>query len=139
MCLRLDGLFIYAVMALASAAAMIWRHPLADLAAREAAPIGAGFTLVCLAAARCGASRCRGHVVVWDAAADLGAGALLPLSGYSRWSAPSTTRRAVPAPAPSSALVGAVQPAGDQILGPIGGTRCISRKRLPPRRTTIAV
>src|SRR5207302_3933460 len=40
---------IYASLALASAVALIWRHPLADIAAAEAAPIGAAFTLICLA------------------------------------------------------------------------------------------
>src|SRR5260370_5991229 len=43
------ALFVYAIMALSSAAALIWRHPLADLAAQQAAPIGAAFTLICLA------------------------------------------------------------------------------------------
>src|SRR5690349_19830638 len=40
--------FVYAFMALASATALIWRHPLADVAAQAAAPLGAGFTFVCL-------------------------------------------------------------------------------------------
>src|SRR5690349_1036445 len=42
------ALFVYAAMALASAIGLIWRHPLADLAAQEMAPIGAAFTLICL-------------------------------------------------------------------------------------------
>src|SRR4051794_33513767 len=42
------ALFVYASMALASAVALIWRHPLAEIAAREAAPIGACFTFLCL-------------------------------------------------------------------------------------------
>src|SRR5690242_20423709 len=37
------ALFVYAGMALASAVALVWRHPLANIAAREAAPIGAAF------------------------------------------------------------------------------------------------
>src|SRR6516165_10935583 len=39
---------VYALMALASAVALIWRHPLADIAAQSAAPLGAAFTLLCL-------------------------------------------------------------------------------------------
>src|SRR5260221_8614170 len=40
--------FVYALIALASAVALIWRHPLSDIAAQNAAPLGAGFTLLCL-------------------------------------------------------------------------------------------
>ena len=40
--------FVYAGLALSSAVALIWRHPLADIAAQSAAPLGAGFTLLCL-------------------------------------------------------------------------------------------
>ena len=43
------ALACYSVMALASAVGIIWRHPLADVAARAAAPLGAAFTFVGLA------------------------------------------------------------------------------------------
>lgn len=43
------ALFIYVVIAVASAVALIWRHPLADLAARAASPVGAGFAFLTLA------------------------------------------------------------------------------------------
>ncbi len=39
---------VYSVMAVASFVALVWRHPLAEIAAQEAAPLGAGFTLLCL-------------------------------------------------------------------------------------------
>jgi heme exporter protein C len=42
------ALFIYVAIALASAAALIWRHPLADLAAKAASPVGAGFAFLTL-------------------------------------------------------------------------------------------
>lgn len=42
------SMMVYSVIALASAAFLIWRHPLADIAARASAPIGAGFTLITL-------------------------------------------------------------------------------------------
>lgn len=43
------ALFVYVALAAASAAALVWRHPLAHIAARAASPIGAGFTAVALA------------------------------------------------------------------------------------------
>ncbi len=38
----------YAALAVCSFFSIIWRHPLADLAAEEIGPVGAGFTFVCL-------------------------------------------------------------------------------------------
>ncbi|MGH7075033.1 MAG: cytochrome c biogenesis protein CcsA, partial [Stellaceae bacterium] len=58
---------VYAVMAIASAVALIWRHPLADIAAQEAAPIGAGFTLICLVAGSLWGEPMWGTWWVWDA------------------------------------------------------------------------
>ncbi len=42
------ALFVYTGMAAASAAALIWKHPLADIAAQASAPIGASFTFIAL-------------------------------------------------------------------------------------------
>ena len=42
------ALFCYSVIAGASAVGFIWKHPLADVAAKETAPIGASFTLLAL-------------------------------------------------------------------------------------------
>jgi heme exporter protein C len=42
------ALFVYLIVAVASAIALVWRHPLAEIAAQAAAPLGAAFTLVCL-------------------------------------------------------------------------------------------
>jgi heme exporter protein C len=39
---------VYAVMAIASIGTLVWRHPLADVAAKSAAPIGATFTALAL-------------------------------------------------------------------------------------------
>ena len=41
--------FSYAVMAVASIGSLVWRHPLADVSAKAAAPIGATFTAIALA------------------------------------------------------------------------------------------
>ncbi|MEN3951941.1 heme ABC transporter permease [Iodidimonas sp. SYSU 1G8] len=42
------ALATYVTMAVFSAMGFIWRHPLADIAAKNCAPIGAGFTLLAL-------------------------------------------------------------------------------------------
>lgn len=42
------SMFLYGVMFAASVVGLVWKHPLADAAAKEAAPIGACFTVVCL-------------------------------------------------------------------------------------------
>src|SRR5690348_9657092 len=61
------ALFVYGVMALASAFALIWRHPLAEIAAREAAPIGACFTFLCLVTGSLWGEPMWGTWWVWDA------------------------------------------------------------------------
>jgi len=61
------ALFIYGVMAVASAVALIWRHPLADLAAQQAAPLGAGFTFICLVTGSLWGEPMWGTWWVWDA------------------------------------------------------------------------
>jgi heme exporter protein C len=43
------SMLIYAIMAVAALGTLVWRHPLADAAQKAAAPLGAGFTFVCLA------------------------------------------------------------------------------------------
>ena len=57
----------YFLMALASAVAFVWRHPLADIAAQAAAPLGAGFTLVCLVTGSLWGEPMWGTWWVWDA------------------------------------------------------------------------
>lgn len=42
------ALFCYVAIAAASAVALVWRHPLAHLAAKAASPLGAGFTFLAL-------------------------------------------------------------------------------------------
>src|SRR3546814_4354335 len=38
----------YGLLALCAAASLVWRHPLADVMAKAASPVGAGFTLIAL-------------------------------------------------------------------------------------------
>jgi len=58
---------VYAVMAVASAVALIWRDPLADIAAQAAAPLGAAFTFVALASGSLWGEPMWGTWWVWDA------------------------------------------------------------------------
>ena len=57
----------YTFIALMSAIALIWKHPLADIAARAAAPLGAGFTLIVLITGSLWGKPTWGTWWVWDA------------------------------------------------------------------------
>jgi len=61
------ALSVYFFVAGASAVALVWRHPLAEVAARAAAPIGAAFTFVCLATGSLWGRPMWGTWWVWDA------------------------------------------------------------------------
>jgi heme exporter protein C len=61
------AMFIYGMIALASAVALIWRHPLADIIAKASAPIGAGFTLITLITGSLWGKPMWGAWWVWDA------------------------------------------------------------------------
>ena len=61
------ALMVYLFVAVASAVALVWRHPLAEIAAQAAAPIGAAFTLVCLATGSLWGRPMWGTWWVWDA------------------------------------------------------------------------
>src|SRR5436305_9914178 len=59
--------FIYGVMALAARGTLVWRHPLADAAQKAAAPLGAGFTFICLVTGSLWGKPMWGTYWVWDA------------------------------------------------------------------------
>jgi len=61
------ALFVYTVIAAASAAALVWRHPLADIAAQAASPIGASFTFLALVTGSLWGKPMWGTWWVWDA------------------------------------------------------------------------
>ena len=61
------ALMVYAMMAAASVASLVWRHPLAEVAARAAAPIGACFTAVALVSGSIWGQPMWGTWWVWDA------------------------------------------------------------------------
>src|SRR5437764_2125470 len=61
------ALSIYLFIAIASGVALVSRHPLAEVAAQAAAPIGAAFTLVCLTTGSLWGRPMWGTWWVWDA------------------------------------------------------------------------
>ncbi len=61
------ALFVYVAIAAASAVALIWRHPLADLVAKASAPVGAGFTFLALLTGSLWGKPMWGTWWVWDA------------------------------------------------------------------------
>lgn len=61
------AMFAYSFMAIAAAVGLVWRHPLAHIAAREAAPIGACFTAICLITGSLWGKPMWGAWWLWDA------------------------------------------------------------------------
>src|SRR5882757_9234268 len=61
------SMFIWGTMSLAALGTLVWRHPLADVAAKAAAPIGAAFTLMCLVTGSLWGRPMWGTYWVWDA------------------------------------------------------------------------
>ena len=61
------AMFAYACVAAASAVGLVWKHPVAYVLARAAAPVGACFTLICLATGSLWGKPMWGAWWVWDA------------------------------------------------------------------------
>ena len=61
------SMFGWTVMSIAGLGTLVWRHPLADVAAKGAAPIGAAFTLLCLVTGSLWGRPMWGAYWVWDA------------------------------------------------------------------------
>jgi heme exporter protein C len=61
------GMLGWGLMTVASLGTLVWRHPLADVAAKTAAPIGAAFTLLCLVTGSLWGRPMWGTYWVWDA------------------------------------------------------------------------
>lgn len=61
------ALFCYVVMASAALGTLVWKHPLADVAAKAAAPIGATFTFLSLVTGSIWGEPMWGTWWVWDA------------------------------------------------------------------------
>jgi len=61
------GMFGWGLMSIAALGTLVWRHPLADVAAKAAAPIGAAFTFLCLFTGSMWGRPMWGTYWVWDA------------------------------------------------------------------------
>jgi heme exporter protein C len=61
------GMSGWALMSVAALGTLVWRHPLADVAAKSAAPIGAAFTFQCLVTGALWGRPMWGAYWVWDA------------------------------------------------------------------------
>jgi heme exporter protein C len=57
----------YALMALSAIGTLVWKHPLADVSQKAAAPLGAAFTLLCLITGSLWGKPMWGTWWVWDA------------------------------------------------------------------------
>jgi heme exporter protein C len=57
----------WTLMSVAALGTLVWRHPLADVAAKAAAPIGASFTFLCLVTGMLWGRPMWGTYWVWDA------------------------------------------------------------------------
>jgi heme exporter protein C len=61
------SMFVWAVMTTAALGTLVWRHPLADVAAKTAAPIGASFTFLALVTGSLWGRPMWGTYWEWDA------------------------------------------------------------------------
>jgi heme exporter protein C len=61
------SMFGYGLMAVASLGTLVWRHPLADVAAKSIAPVGAAFTFLALLTGSLWGKPMWGTYWVWDA------------------------------------------------------------------------
>src|SRR3954454_22916528 len=58
---------VWSVMSIAAIGTLVWRHPLADVAAKAAAPLGAAFTFLALLTGSLWGRPMWGTYWVWDA------------------------------------------------------------------------
>jgi heme exporter protein C len=61
------SMFGWTLMSVSALGTLVWRHPLADVAAKAAAPIGAAFTFLCLVTGSLWGRPMWGTYWVWDA------------------------------------------------------------------------
>ena len=61
------SMFVWGVMSIAALGTLVWRHPLADVAAKAAAPIGAAFTFLALVTGSLWGRPMWGTYWEWDA------------------------------------------------------------------------
>jgi heme exporter protein C len=61
------AMMCYTIMSVSAIGTLVWRHPLADVSAKAAAPLGAGFTLLALVTGSLWGKPMWGTWWVWDA------------------------------------------------------------------------
>jgi heme exporter protein C len=61
------SLLLYTMMAVSALGTLVWRHPLADVAQKAAAPLGAAFAFLCLVTGSLWGKPMWGTYWVWDA------------------------------------------------------------------------
>ena len=61
------GMFCWTLMSVSALGTLVWRHPLADVALKTAAPLGAAFTFLCLVTGSLWGRPMWGTYWVWDA------------------------------------------------------------------------
>src|SRR5262245_26878357 len=61
------SMFVWALMSVAALGTLVWRHPLADVAAKCAVPLGAAFTALALVTGMLWGRPMWGTYWVWDA------------------------------------------------------------------------
>ena len=61
------GMLCWTLMSVSALGTLVWRHPLADVALKTAAPLGAAFTFVCLVTGSLWGRPMWGTYWVWDA------------------------------------------------------------------------
>ena len=61
------SMFVWGMMSAAALGTLVWRHPLADVAAKCAAPLGAAFTFLALVTGSLWGRPMWGTYWVWDA------------------------------------------------------------------------
>lgn len=86
------ALFCYISMVIAAAVGLIWKHPVADLAAKATAPVGAAFTFLALVTGSLWGKPMWGTWWVWDARLTSVLVLFFSISGTS----PSTARSMIP-------------------------------------------
>ena len=78
------GMLCWGLMSVAALGTIVWRHPLADVTAKAAAPIGAAFTLLVSRHRLAVGAAGMGHLLGVGRAAHLGTGAVPALSRRHR-------------------------------------------------------
>ena len=128
------GMMGWGLMTIAALGTLVWRHPLADVTAKAAAPIGAAFTFLCLVTGSLWGRPTWGTYWVWDARLTSELVLLLLYFGvlalycHRRGSRPRRPRRRDPGAGRRR------QPADHQVLGRLVEHAAPGRVDLPRRR-----